>query len=182
VRQEWIRVVSRYLCVTGWLTFGCLCIGPKTVEAASVGLACKRTVGEPEEVAALGRTFASWAESVRASDTAGLIGLVTEDAQFWTHGLPELRGRAAMEQAWKDVFADYRVEQSFECREVIQSGEWAFVRGVEHNRVVPRNGDAAVDQQQRAFSVLSRGIDGRWRFARGMTNVAPQPGSGHRGE
>jgi len=59
-------------------------------------------------------------------------------------------------------------------------GDLAFVRGVETNRLRARDGDASIERTQRAFSVLRRGADGRWRFARGMTRFRPAPPSSSR--
>lgn len=58
-----------------------------------------------------------------------------------------------------------------------------FLAGVEQpHRVGARLGRAArasarrgdpVEQRQRVFLMLRRGSDGRWRYARGMSNVGP---------
>jgi ketosteroid isomerase-like protein len=45
---------------------------------------------------------------------------------------------------------------------------------MEHNRVTPRGGEP-VEISQRAFMVLRREPDGRWRYARGMTNLESRP-------
>jgi ketosteroid isomerase-like protein len=48
----------------------------------------------------------------------------------------------------------------------------AFVRGVEYDHLRPRSGGPEVEQSQRSFTLIRREADGRWRFARGMTNQA----------
>jgi ketosteroid isomerase-like protein len=73
-------------------------------------------------------------------------------------------------------FAGFTNEQSFETLERIVVDGWAFVRGIELNRVTPRGGET-VEILQRAFMVLRREEDGRWRFARGMTNLESRPAS-----
>lgn len=130
------------------------------------------TVHNPDDLdtAALERTFQAWSEAVAASDSEAVGELVAGDATFWSHGQPSLVGRAATVSAFRDVFETYRMRQDFECTELILSGRWAFVRGVEHNELTPRGGGESVEVRQRAFSVLHRGDDGEWRFARGMTN------------
>ncbi|UCC71356.1 MAG: SgcJ/EcaC family oxidoreductase [Gemmatimonadota bacterium] len=117
----------------------------------------------------------SWVSSVQAADIEALARLVTPDATFWTHGAPELAGRDALAAAFGPVFARYSMEQDFRCEELVVSGDMGFMRGTEFNRLIPRREGPAIERQQRAFSIIRRGADGRWRFAHGMTNLAPDP-------
>jgi len=70
-------------------------------------------------------------------------------------------------------FAAYEIDQGFERQEMVISGDLAFVRGMEVNRVIPRDGSPSLEIRQRALSILFRGPDG-WKFARGMTNKPPE--------
>jgi uncharacterized protein (TIGR02246 family) len=124
----------------------------------------------PEELA---RTFEHWAERVAAADAEGLAELITEDATFWSPGREALTGRVAAIAAFREVFGTYRMRQAFECEELVVAGEWAFVRGLERNQLVPQGGGEPLEVLQRAFSVLHRDDDGTWRFARGMTHQGP---------
>ena len=121
------------------------------------------------------QTFAEWADAVRNGDIETLVSLITEDAEFWTHGLPAISGREAVIPIYKTLFENYKLEQRFESKERCIAGDWAFERGIEKNTVTPRNGGAPVEKEQRAFMILRRCADGRWRYARGMTNLASQP-------
>jgi uncharacterized protein (TIGR02246 family) len=118
--------------------------------------------------------FAAWMEAGKRGDAAALVSLITEDAEFWTHGAPALKGRQATAAMLEGFFAGFSFEQSFETLERVVLDGWAFVRGVEHNRVTPKGGET-VEIRQRAFMVLRREEDGRWRFARGMTNLETRP-------
>ena len=125
---------------------------------------------------AIDRLFADWMEAGKRGDVAAVVSLVTEDAEFWTHGAPAVKGRQAMAAMLEGFFAGFQLEQSFETLERIVLDGWAFVRGIEHNRLTPKGGET-VEIQQRAFMVLRREEDGRWRFARGMTNLETRPAS-----
>jgi uncharacterized protein (TIGR02246 family) len=118
--------------------------------------------------------FAAWREAGKRGDAAALVSLITEDAEFWTHGAPAVKGRQAVAAMMEGFFASFRFEQSFETLERIVAGDWAFVRGFELNRVTPKGGET-VEVCQRAFMVLRREEDGSWRFARGMTNLETRP-------
>lgn len=120
------------------------------------------------------RTFDAWRQAVEDGDLDAIAGLVTEDAEFWTHSQPALRGRAALRAAMEPLFGAWSLDQAFECDELIVSGGLAVARGVEVNRLTARDGDEQLVRRQRAFSVLRRGDDGVWRFARGMTTPAPE--------
>jgi uncharacterized protein (TIGR02246 family) len=123
---------------------------------------------------AIDRLFFEWMEAGKRGDVAAVVSLVTEDAEFWTHGAPAVKGRQAVAAMMEGFFAGFHFEQSFETLERIVLDGWAFVRGFELNRVTPKGGET-VEIRQRAFMVLRRDEDGRWRFSRGMTNLETRP-------
>lgn len=123
---------------------------------------------------AIDHLFADWMEAGKRGDVAAVVSLITEDAEFWTHGAPAVKGRQALAAMMEGFFAGFHFEQSFEALERIVVDGWAFVRGIELNRVTPKGGET-VEVRQRAFMVLRRDEDGRWRFARGMTNLESRP-------
>jgi ketosteroid isomerase-like protein len=55
------------------------------------------------------------------------------------------------------------------------SGDWAFERGIERITVTPLEGGDSQTATRRALLILHRHGDGRWRYARGMTNGLPEP-------
>jgi ketosteroid isomerase-like protein len=73
------------------------------------------------------------------------------------------------------ALAQLSVEQSYEPSETVVSGDWAFQRGIERIRATPRGGGPTREHVQRALVIMRRGEDGRWRYARGMTNGLPEP-------
>jgi uncharacterized protein (TIGR02246 family) len=123
--------------------------------------------------AEIDRLFQEWSEAVHRGDAQALADLITEDAEFWSHGAAPLKGREETIARMATFFQGHDLHQVFERTEIVVSGDLAFVRGTEINRVVPRDGEP-MEVRQRAFSVLFRGPDGVWRFARGMTNRPPE--------
>jgi uncharacterized protein (TIGR02246 family) len=133
---------------------------------------------DDQPLAPLLRTFDLWRASVEKGDLDAIAGLVAEDAEFWTHSQPALRGRDTLRAAMAPLLEEWTLDQEFACDELMVSGGLAVARGTEINRLTPRNGGESVVRRQRAFSVLRRGEDGVWRFARGMTIPAPDEPQG----
>ena len=120
--------------------------------------------------AAIEKLFRDWADAGRRGDAQAMAQMVTEDAEFWSHGAAPLQGRGEVVSRMTTFFESYEIDQGFERQEIVISGNLAFVRGMEINRVTPRNDAAPMEIRQRALSILFREADGVWRFARGMTN------------
>lgn len=121
-------------------------------------------------------TFAAWRQALTSADLDAIGELVVENAEFWTHSQPALQGRAALRAAMAAFLEGWVVDQRFACDELILSGGLAVARGTEINRLTPRGEGDDLVRSQRAFSVLLRGDDGVWRFARGMTIPVPEEG------
>ena len=118
--------------------------------------------------------LAAWREGLATGDLERVAGLVTQEAEFWSHGQPPLRGRQAVKEAFEPFLSQYKMDQEFRREELIVVEDWAFMRGMEVNRLVPRDGEGETIVRQRAFSVMHRDGDGVWRFHRGMTNQPPE--------
>jgi uncharacterized protein (TIGR02246 family) len=114
--------------------------------------------------------FEAWREAIRTSDVDTLLSLITEDAEFWPRDSPALRGKENVRNLYASFFANFSLEQHFDETERLVDGGLAFIRGIERNTLTPSAGGAAADVTQRAFMVLRLDVDGKWRFARGMTN------------
>jgi uncharacterized protein (TIGR02246 family) len=125
-----------------------------------------------ESVQGIYALLETWRSALRKGDIEAVANLVTEDAEFWSHGAAALTGRRALADAFRPFLTGYELLQDFDCHELIVRGDLAFMRGLERNRLEPRSAGETLEVQQRAFSVMRRGVDGRWRFARGMTNEA----------
>lgn len=117
----------------------------------------------------------SWRDALREGNGERLTALVTETAEFWSHGAAPIRGRAALADAFAPFFGQYDLLQDFECHELVVRDDLAFMRGLERNRLLPHDGGDVVLVEQRAFSILRRAPGGQWRFSRGMTNQPPTP-------
>ena len=113
--------------------------------------------------------FAEWKSAMSSGDIETLLSLITDDAEFWTHGAAAVKGRDAVRTLFVAFFDTVSMRQDFEELERFVAGDFAFVRGFETNFLTPTAGGGPVEVHQRAFMLLRR-VDGKWRFARGMTN------------
>ena len=84
-----------------------------------------------------------WIAIVASGDVRELADLVTPDYEVWTHGAPALSGPRTVVATMSAVLAKYAVSQSYEPVETVIAGEWAFQRGIERIRVVPKGGGAS---------------------------------------
>jgi uncharacterized protein (TIGR02246 family) len=123
--------------------------------------------------AAIGELHEAWRRALESGDLAALTDLVTEDYEVWANGVPPLSGRAAVRAAMAGALERYVVTPAFDSLELIVAGDWAFERGIERMRVTPRGGGNVQERTQRALLVMHRDGEGRWRYARGMTNMLP---------
>jgi uncharacterized protein (TIGR02246 family) len=125
-----------------------------------------------EADASIDALYAAWREAFQRQDLEAIFDLLTPDYVLWAPGAPpmnrdELRPRLAA------ALATYDLVPAFECEERLVSGDLAFERGWDIQEIRPRAGGDVRSQRQRVFLILRRGSDGRWRFARGMSQPGP---------
>lgn len=114
--------------------------------------------------------FAEFTDALRRGDCDTLADLVTDDAEFWSPGAAAVRGRDHVRTMMRDACEKYLVERSWDEIERVTGEDFAVSVGIERTRAVPRVGGEPVETTQRGWTMARRGADGRWRFARGITN------------
>lgn len=116
--------------------------------------------------------YSAWARAYRERDLDAILALLTEDYVLWAPGLPPMT-RDSLRPRLTAVMDTYDITPSFECEERIVSGTLAFERGWDVQHAQPRAGGEPKIQRSRVFLVLQQGHDGKWRFARGMSQPGP---------
>jgi len=127
----------------------------------------------PADVAAIQELREAWVAAVARRDPTALADFLTDDYEVWAHAAPPLTGPSAAADAMRGALSRFDIDQRFEPIETVISGDWAFERGIETMRVTPRDGGESRTLTQRALLLMRRGADGRWSYARGMTNGLP---------
>jgi uncharacterized protein (TIGR02246 family) len=126
------------------------------------------TSDESHDIAAL---RAAWTQAVATGNPDALADLLTDDYEVWPQGAAPIVGPAAAAAAMRGAIERFDIVQSFEPIETVVGGDWAFERGIERMTLKPRDGGETRTIEQRTFLIEKRCQDGKWRFARGMTNL-----------
>lgn len=123
------------------------------------------------EKRAIRHLYRLWTELVRAEALPELLQMIAPDAVFLPDDAPQLKGRERFASAYRQAFDGFRLEQTFREEELTVAGNFAVARGTLCIEASPKDGGPPQRLVgHRALMVLQRGQDGRWRFARGMTN------------
>lgn len=139
--------------------------------ALSSGADGDGTVTAVDDEAAIRQLFTTWGEASRKKDIERLLTLITKDAVFLAPGQPPLRGREAARQLFTTIFSRFDLEQNFEIAELQLLGDWAFCWGTDSSVMRPVGGGEAIRARGMGLSLIRRGADGGWRFARGINNM-----------
>jgi ketosteroid isomerase-like protein len=116
--------------------------------------------------------YNAWGEAFRRKNVDAILGLLTPDYVLWPAGAPAIC-RDSLAPRLAATLSAYDVTPSFEREERLVAGDFAFERGWDIQQIRPCTGGEATIHRQRVFLVLQRGDDGRWRFARGMSQPGP---------
>jgi len=116
--------------------------------------------------------YVEWRDAFVRQDINAILELLTPDYVLWTPGAPPMT-RQPLAPRLAAAFSTHYLLPSFEREEQLVSGDLAFERGWDIQEIRPRAGGDARIHRQRVFLLLKRGRDGKWRFARGMSQAGP---------
>lgn len=122
----------------------------------------------------IGDLYAAWADAFRRQDVEAILSLLTPDYLLWAPSAPPI-DRNGLRPRLLAAFLANDITSAFECEERLVSGDLAFDRGWDTQTIKPRAGGESQSHRQRVFLLLRRSADGRWRFARGMSQSGPPP-------
>jgi ketosteroid isomerase-like protein len=125
---------------------------------------------EPE--AEIDKLYKAWGDAFHRQDLQDILDLLTSDYVLWPAGSSPMT-RDSLEPRLVATLSAYEVTPSFEREERLVTGDLAIERGWDIQRIRPRAGGEMKTHRQRVFLILRRGSDGKWRFARGMSQPGP---------
>lgn len=126
----------------------------------------------PEATRSIDALYDAWRDAFARRDVEAVLDLLTPDYLLLAPNLPAM-GRGALRPRLVAALDAYDITPGFEREERIVSGDLAFERGWDVQRLTPRAGGESRTIRQRVFLILQRGDDGTWRFARGMSQAEP---------
>jgi uncharacterized protein (TIGR02246 family) len=121
---------------------------------------------------AIDALYDDWRLAFRRKDVDAILDLLTPDYVLWAPGAAPLDAEA-LRPRLAAVFQAYEIDISFEREHRLVSGDLAVEHGWDVQVVRPLDGSPGRTQRQRVCVALQRGSDGRWRFARGMSQPGP---------
>lgn len=133
--------------------------------------------GPQEDIAAILALVNEWDEATRAGDSATLLDRVTEDCVFLAPGMPPMQGRARMAPLLAG-FSQFLLEPVFEVQEIVVTGDWAFLWAKDEITATPISGGDPRNAKGWALSILQKGTDDLWRFARGVNTKVESKSTG----
>jgi ketosteroid isomerase-like protein len=116
--------------------------------------------------------YAAWGEAFQRKNTDAILDLLTPDYLLWPADAPAMN-RESLRPRLVATLDAYDVTPSFQRDERLVSGDFAFERGWDIQEIRPCSGGETKTHRQRVFLVLQRGTDGKWRFARGISQPGP---------
>ena len=122
--------------------------------------------------------YAAWRDAFTRRDVDAILALLAPDYVLYSPGALPLVGPDSLRPALAQAFATYDISSSFERLELLVDGDLAVDFGWDVQTVTPRAGGEVKTARQRVVLVMRRQPDGRWLFARGLSQPAPVPANG----
>ncbi len=114
-----------------------------------------------------------WLRAEREHNLGRMLCMVTDDVVFLRPRAAVLEGRQAVEDLYRTMWSHYSLQHVAATREVRVEGDWAWAWTSEEIALTPVRGGDVVHMTGQAMCILRRGDDGRWRYARAISNALP---------
>src|SRR5438552_1733150 len=152
----------------GFCAAGALAFAGSTVIIASDGPRVVPARADPGLLAALKKANSDFEIAMTKSDTATIAEPYTADAVFVTPDGTATRGRAAIEQLYRDRFTKSgpALETKIVSEELMLDGDFAYERG--RGSITRRVREERVTDWARFLTVWQRQPDGAWKIFRNV--------------
>lgn len=107
----------------------------------------------------------SYETALNGNDIDTILGLYSAEPVFMPQNAPALEGRDAVRAGYEQVFATLKLNVTFDIHEIVQAGEWAWVRtsSAGRTRILAANLDV-VEGNNELFVFRLEG--GHWKIHR----------------
>jgi uncharacterized protein (TIGR02246 family) len=130
------------------------------------------TTSHGSDEAAIRAVHAAWVAATRERNIQGILDLITDDCVFLVPSAPPIAGKDSVRQMYAQLFVRYgnaKIELQSEIQEIQVFGDTAFWRGTDSIIAAPQDGPP-IKSTGYGMGLLRRGVEGKWRFARGINN------------
>ncbi|CAH0181389.1 MULTISPECIES: YybH family protein [Stenotrophomonas] len=107
----------------------------------------------------------SYETALNGNDTDTILSLYSAEPVFMPQNAPALEGREAVRAGYEQVFATIKLNVTFDIHEVVQVGEWAWVRTSSAGRTRILAADVEVTEGNNELFVF-RLEAGEWKIHR----------------
>jgi len=123
---------------------------------------------DPALAAAVSKTNSDWESAMKKGDAAKIAAPYEAEAIFVSADGTCTRGRAAIEQMYRDRFANQglAIATHIESRKLVQDGDYAYEWG--YGETTGNRLAKMVTSGGRYLTVWRRGPDGRWKILRNV--------------
>jgi uncharacterized protein (TIGR02246 family) len=145
--------------------------------ASGVNLAAARQPeGLPAEEAAVRAVAEGILDADNARDLHAVLAFYAADAVLMPPNEQPVRGRAAIEPRYSDLFGGYQPELQGKIEDLRVAGDWAFAAGRTRGRMRPVEGGEARLVDDAWVMILAKEATGRWRITRLIWHPIWKPG------
>src|SRR5262245_41614611 len=108
--------------------------------------------------------------AVNASDLTGVLAAWSDDGVLMPPHRPSVRGRAALERYFRDLFSHSRFTFVFGSSHIEVAGDVALAR-IEYTATAwPRERGSVVEDRGKGLHVYRRQVDGSWKLTHDIWN------------
>lgn len=139
--------------------------------------ACQPTVEQAgADLAAIQALADTWVVAVEAGDIDALLALRTEDVVQYPPDAPIARGKQALEDFYRGLYAQFSVSGSFDGpAEIVMDDGWAFYISEYTLNISPQAGGETAEEQGKIILICEKQPDGSWLWAHEIWNRNSPP-------
>jgi uncharacterized protein (TIGR02246 family) len=124
-------------------------------------------------VVRIGQVRKAWLDALTRGAVDELIAMVTEDVVFLPANSPPVVGQEPLRDLYASLLSRFRIQQDVTVSETRVDGTVAYEWGHQTFTMYPRRGGPPVSVNGYGMAIYRQESDGRWRFARAISNLAP---------
>jgi uncharacterized protein (TIGR02246 family) len=143
--------------------------------AACGGAAPEPAASAAADPAPINELRANYLAAYNAGDAAAVAALFADDAISLPDHHAALQGRAAIQEYFEGIFAQYAVTMTVTPVDTEIIGDLAHEHGTYTIQVTPKAGGETVNDDGKYIVILKRGADGVWKIHHDIDNSNRMP-------